>query len=253
MHRRIETLLETPFIRIRHAPADGDRLAVSFASIGTSRRTAPPDEFVGTVLCDPTRHGVFISDSRRSWMNDAEVRAAIAETLPGLITSAGARRVTTLGLSVGAFSALVAHRLFPVDAVLAFSPQYSVSRRIVPEEKRWRFWTGQIRNFACPSVEPLQSGGRIYALHGLEDDIAQMRRFPIRANLDHFVFPGLRHSMVPRAAKDAGLLAPLLAAAEHDDRKAVSRIVRNLGGTWRARYEKRSRGVDAMRQIPDPR
>lgn len=238
MHRDLETLLEASFIRIRYAPGDGDTLAVSFASIGNGRRKVPPDEFVGTILGDRSRHGVFISDVRRSWMNDTEVRAAITHTLPELFQRVGIRRVTTLGLSVGAYSALLAHQLFPVDAVLAFSPQYSVDRKFAPEETRWRYWTKQIPAFEFPTVEPMQTRGRVFILHGLEDDLQQMRRFPVQKNLDHFVFSKLAHSTVPRAIKDAGQLAPLLDAVESGNRKAVSRIIQRLGGTWRARHEK---------------
>jgi len=234
MRRDFETLVETPFYRIRYVKGCGNTLVISFASIGNRREEMPPDEFVGTITSDTSRHGVFVSDIRRSWMNDKEYRDAISGTLPDLIKRLGAHKVTAIGLSIGAFSALVAHRLFQVDAVLAFSPQYSVDDSIVPEETRWRHWTNQIEEFIYPTVEPLQSRGKLYVLHGLESDLSQMVRFPYQKNLNHYVFPELRHSTVAKAIKDADKLVPLLAAVERGKSEVVKHIIQQVGGTVRS-------------------
>lgn len=248
--REIVTLVDEPTFRIRYATGSGDNLIVSFASIGRLRQEMLPDEFVGTALADPARHAIFVSDRRRSWMNSAFLAQCVSEAVATVVAQHRIARVTTLGLSLGGLSALIAARLFPVDTVIALSPQFSVDRRIMPDEERWAFFTRRIRRFHFPTVAPLPKTGRIFVLHGLSDDTAHMRLFPRQPNLDHFVFPKVRHSLIGRLLKESGTLAPLVAAAGNHDRVAVSGMLRRLGGEWRARFEAGDADPDTAPDLP---
>lgn len=224
-------------VRIRYARGTGDHLVISFASIGLRRNQMPPDEFTGTLLRDRDQHCLFVSDISRSWMNDPTVIAATRESVLRLVERHAITRITTLGLSMGAFSALVGPCLFPVTTAIAISPQYSMSRRIMPGETRWDFWRKRIADFRFETAEAGPAPQRAFVFHGLLNDTAQMRAFGRHAHVDHFVFPEASHSDLGQRFKQAGILSDLVRAASLHDRKTVARLVRSCGGMWRARFE----------------
>lgn len=237
----MRTIVNDPVVRINHLPKKGNHLIVSFSSIGKGWHLMPPDEFVGTINKMPNTSGLFISDMTRSWMNSETVQNTVKQVVNEVITEFEIDKVTTLGLSMGAFSALIAPRLFPVDTAIALSPQFSISHKIISNETRWRHWTKKIKAVHYPSVLPLSQKGRIYICHGLIDDYDQMKMFPSQGNLDHFVFPNSRHSEIGILLKKNDKLLPFISAASSHRKRTVARILRDLGGTWRTRYEKSNR------------
>ncbi|SMP35714.1 hypothetical protein [Shimia sagamensis] len=243
---KLRTLVEDSVVRINHLPQKGSHLIVSFASIGKGWHLMPPDEFVGTISKMPNCSGLFISDMTRSWMNSSVLRNTVERVVNEVIAEFEIEKVTTLGLSMGAFSALVAPRLFPVDTAIALSPQFSVSREIVPSETRWRHWTKNIQDFHFPSVLPISPMGRVVICHGLVDDYEQMKLFPQQDNVDHFVFPNARHAEIGKLIKKGGKLSPFITAASAHKKRSVAQILRGLGGSWRMRYEVSAHGDAAV-------
>jgi pimeloyl-ACP methyl ester carboxylesterase len=235
----IETLAEDAILRINALRREGPHLVVCFASVGKGWHLMPPDEFVGTIAKMPQTSALFVSDMTRSWMNNAHLRETVARVVCSMIAAEGITRVTTLGLSMGGFSALVASRLFPVDTAIALSPQFSILRDLIPGERRWRHWTGKVIAPDYPSVLPLSDQGRLVVVHGLGDDMAHMRAFPVQDNLDHFVFPDAKHSEIGMMLKRSGQLGPFLTAAAEHNKQGMVRALRSLGGIWRGRYEAR--------------
>lgn len=234
---KMRTLVEDPVVRINHLPDMGSHLIVSFASIGKGWHLMPPDEFVGTISKMPNCSGLFVSDMTRSWMNSVVLRNTVERVVNEVIAEFEIETVTTLGLSMGAFSALVAPQLFPVQTAIALSPQFSVSREIVPRETRWRHWTKKIQNFHFPSVLPISPEGRVVICHGLLDDYEQMKLFPQQRNLDHFVFPNASHAEIGTLIQKSSKLPSLITAARAHKKRSVMQILRGLGGSWRMRYE----------------
>lgn len=236
--QELKTLVDCDAFRIRASQKEGEHLVISFASIGKGFHLPPPDEFVGTLQSMENHWGIFVSDTRRTWMNSLEFTQCLTQVLNEQIEAKKPKTVATLGLSLGAFSALVAPSMIPVTHAIALSPQYSVSQDVMPDETRWRFWTRKIPEFNRLTVRPLVSETKFYVLHGLVDDHQHMQRFPKQRNLRHFVFPDVEHSQIGKLLKQKGKLQPFLKAAMQDEKRAVSRLLRPLGGLWRGKYEK---------------
>lgn len=237
-HRRVpETIHDDGQTRIRYAGSlvRSDHLIISFSSIGQRRNMMPADEFTGTLLRAPDQHCMFVSDIGRSWMNDPALTKTIQRVVLGLIDRNAVTRVTTLGLSMGAFSALVSANLFPVTTAIAISPQFSVSDRVMPSETRWRFWSRRIRTFQYETAVAGNSPARAFIFHGLVDDADHIRAFGARPNVDHFVFPAASHSELGMIFKKAGILQELVLHASMHDRAKVARLIKKVGGMWRAK------------------
>lgn len=232
-HRPLFDLTTSETVRLRYAPGTGEDLVISFSSIGRKRGEMPPDEFRGTVLSDPTRHALFVSDIRRSWLNDAHLCDALAGAVEGIRQNSAIKRVSTIGLSMGGFSALAASALFPVHAALAISPQFSMVPGKIPGETRWRYWRKQIKVFRFETAEVTPAPGWALTLHGLLDDRSHMAAFSPRRGLDQFGFPDETHSGLGGYLRDRNMLAGLLAAAIAHDRRQFARLIKSSGGGWR--------------------
>lgn len=218
---------------------EGGDLVISFASVGHDPGRAPSPEFVATATGRGTaaapRRALFLSDDSRSWGNDPGFAGVLRQAL-GLVTErAPVGRVLTMGLSMGAVSALVAAQLVPVTAVLAFGPQWSVRSDYMPGERRWARWSDALPPAIWP-VTPLPlPPTRTVLFHGARDDLAQALAFPVTANVDHLIFPDLGHSDLVTHLKARGALAGLVESALAGDRRRLLRIAASAGGQRRAR------------------
>lgn len=225
------------------SPAPGGDLVIAFASIGHDPARAPSPEFVATALGRGTaaapRRALFVSDESRSWANTPDFAPALRAALNAEAARAPLGRVATIGQSMGAFCALVAARVVPVDAVLAFGPQWSIVPGAVPGEMRWADWTGRIAAVDWPAAPLPPAGGptRAWLFHGAAEDLAQARAFPQQSGTDHLIFPGLGHSGLVAHLKTRGALAGLLEAALAGDRRRLLRIAGSAGGVLRHRFE----------------
>ncbi|MDF1620183.1 hypothetical protein [Pseudothioclava nitratireducens] len=233
-----ETLIEAGPIRVLFAPGTGSDLVISFSSIGRRRAEMPPPELVGSAIGAAGRPALFVSDISRSWGNAPEFPEALQAAMAEIHKRQPVECVTAIGFSMGAFCALAAGRILDLHAIVAISAQYSILRRHIGPETRWRYWTKRVpRPLAFP-VAPLPRAGQgpqVTLLHGLRDDLAHARAFATPAGVDHFLFPAQSHSDLGQHLKASGQLGPLIEAAITRDRRALSRAMRRAGGDFRAR------------------
>jgi hypothetical protein len=234
------------FRRLWHQPpfavdfldGPGEDLAISFASVGHDPDRCPAPEFVATATGrgGRGRRALFVMDESRSWANHPGFGPALLGAAEKVRARRPVRRTAALGLSMGAFSALVAARLMPVDVVLAFGPQWSVVPGAIPGETRWARWTTTLPEIRWPTAPlPLAGAGRVLICHGMADDLPQALPFPRNAGADHILFPGLSHAGLVPHLKARGALAGLLDAALDGDRRRLLRIAASAGGIRRAR------------------
>lgn len=231
-----------PFERLWHSPpwtvdfldGPGDDLVISFSSIGHDPSRPPSPEFVATATANGTRRALFVTDTSRSWANDTGLDQALLCSLETVLARRPVARIASLGLSMGAFSALVAARVLPVDVVLAFGPQWSVAPGAVPGEARWSRWTDALPPLRWPTA-PLPLRGHAYLFHGARDDLPQALPFPHQPGTDHILFLDLGHSDLVPHLKARGALAGLTQAALAGDRRRVLRIAASAGGRLRHR------------------
>jgi hypothetical protein len=99
--------------------------------------------------------------------------------------------------------------------VVAFVPQFSMSPRVVPGERRWRNHVRRIRRFKYESLEGCFRRNTEYYIVSTADrhERRHWLRFPRRANVHRLIFadPAATHDLA-LALKGAGLLYPLIDA-----------------------------------------
>ncbi|WP_323038584.1 hypothetical protein [Gemmobacter sp.] len=234
---RFERLCDAPPVTVDFVDGAGGDLVIAFASVGHDPGRAPSAEFVATATGRGTvaagRRALFVMDDSRSWANAPGLAPALHAALAQVQARAPVTRIATIGLSMGAFSALVAARILPVDVVLAFGPQWSAVPGVVPGETRWARWTAALPPVIWP-VAPVGAARWTCLFHGMADDLPQAQPFPPVPGVDHLLFPGLGHSDLVPHLKARGALAGMMQAALAGDRRRLLRIVAGAGGVRRA-------------------
>ena len=150
---------------------------------------------------------IFITDKTRSWGNALDfalIEQQIAKYIEG-------RKIFTIGNSMGGFNAILACHYFPVEACVAFAPQFSVDRRVVPWEDRWREAVGRIKTFGVSMISDFMNRGTRYYLFssGRGLDFFHASMFPVGPNIFHYRFRRLGHN-VRGHLKQKGLLAGVM-------------------------------------------
>ncbi|WP_415402744.1 hypothetical protein [Tateyamaria sp. SN3-11] len=140
-------LMDDDSMRIQMVEAAGDYALVAFTGIGHSLGglAVQRPEFLS--LCSLGKV-LWVTDKKRTWGNGIDIDqmvSTIAEATCG-------KTVFAIGNSMGGFLAILMSRLIGARRVLAFSPQWSVSPDIVPDETRWAEFTRHIAHFHYPDL-----------------------------------------------------------------------------------------------------
>lgn len=220
--------------RLAYYQGQSDRLVLSCSGVGTKRGQMPPFEFMNAASGNGAHSVLFVSDATRSWLSTPGLQTEIVEQMETLIGRLQPKTLIAMGNSMGGFMALNLSRVLPIDATIAFTPQFSVDKTIVPEETRWRFFRDKIENFAVPKVENLpQNSGRHYVFHGGEkSEYIHWSRFPKQENLRHYIFPAYDHN-VAKTLKEQDLLEPIIEACVSNQPRQVRELTKRAGGEWR--------------------
>lgn len=232
-HLPLRLLLRQGPWHIHAIDGPGADIVLAFASVGHDPTRPPSAEFVASASAGG-RRALFVIDESRSWANAPGFETVLAKALDRLTGDRPAGRRLAIGQSMGAFAALVAASILPLDAVLAIGPQASIRPGAIPGETRWANWTARLPALRHADA-PLPPGPRLTVMHGLADDRTQALAFPARPNLDHILFPGLTHSGLAAHLKSRGALAGLIDAALEADRRRLLRIAASAGGRLRQR------------------
>lgn len=219
-----EPRLPAPFAADYAPPGDVSLytglVVIAFSSIGHDPDRMPEPEF-RRMATSADRAALFFRDQSRSWASHPGWAEALRQAVASLPLPV--RRIVTLGVSMGAVSALRAAEVLPVEAVLALGPQ-----RDLAQEPRWAEWTAGRAIPPCP----LPEGPWITLCHGMQDDAAQAMAFPVRKGVDHLLFQGLDHSGLARALKARGLQGMVDALCRGDRRRLLG-IAQAAGGQRR--------------------
>lgn len=226
--------LQVTFERGAGERGAGGRTVFSFAGVGFGDGYVQKAEFGRSLtIGDGDRNDVYyLIDRHRSWFNDtdAAIRGFLAETSP-------AGEVFTLGNSMGGFGALLYGRQIPnCRAAIAFAPQFSVRKSIVPKEKRWRIFTSRISNWVVetciPPTPPNTASSFIFfGSHDIRDwRHADLFRKALTGDDAIFFIHGCRHDVASYLARKEAL-APLLDSIINEGARAedVSAFLRARG------------------------
>jgi hypothetical protein len=233
-----QLLDDTHPLRVEAARGSGRRLMVSFTSVGTDRDTWPPKEFIKLCSNKGENHVIFITDISRCWMNSKGMDKRLTTLISDYIMDHGITSIAAIGVSMGAFNALVLGKLMPVSPIIAFAPQYSVHPEIIPDEDRWMFFRKQITDWPYPEMDTLPGPrSNIFMFHGdSEDERRHWQRFPREEHAKHYIFPGGDHSFASKL-KSAGVLQKIARAAINNKPGRMNKVIARAGGLRREDYQ----------------
>ena len=199
----LETLYEDSKLKISKKDGGSDKVFLCFSGL------RPPmglinlqdEEFV-KVRNDAT--AIFIIDKVRSWGNiDWDQVIKIAS--PYLIN----KRVFTIGNSMGGYCAILASRHFLIEKVIAFVPQYSVHKSIVPLERRWDVDKTDMTGWKYISLEgSFDDNTEYHIFYGSDEDEIHRKLFPKQKNIKIYIYEG-DHALV-QILKSKGILYDLI-------------------------------------------
>jgi pimeloyl-ACP methyl ester carboxylesterase len=207
-------------------PGSGRRLVVALAGVGTQRSLPPPPEFPGTATMRGENHVMFLADDSRSWMNAPGAADTIVRLIEEYRAAHGIDEVVALGNSMGGFAALRLAELTEIRTAIAFAPQFSMQRELVPEEHRWQYHAGRIGHWRFADVGRLDTPGtRYFILHGdAPEEAWHWLRFPWRPQVNHFILGGQGHN-VARLLQKRRLLAQVVELSMLHKPRMVRRLL----------------------------
>lgn len=220
--RPFETVARSGPITVQALGGPAETLVIAFASIGHDPTRAPSPELVGSATAQD-RPALFVLDESRSWGQSPNFATALHQAVAHIRARQPVTRIVTVGQSMGGYCALLAASLIPVDAVLAFGPQWN------PQDPRWHPWTDMLD----PVPPPLPQTAWCVLMHGLADDTAQALAFPQRKGIDHILYDGLTHSALCPHLKARGVVQGLIDALAAGDRRRLIRLAAGAGGRRR--------------------
>lgn len=234
----LRELAAQPPLALSYLPGTGDTLVVSLAGVGTRRDRQPPCEFFKLASQNGAHHVLFVSDASRSWLNGPGLAGRIVTAIEQTAEAVHARRIVTLGNSMGATMALLLAGITRIDTAIAFVPQFSAHPDRVPEETRWRYFRRQIADWPHEAVDTLPTGGaQVFIFHGgSADERAHLDRFPRDPGARHFVFPELDHRLALSLHR-RGQLAPIVGHAIAGRHWKCRRAVESAGGLLREAFD----------------
>lgn len=115
-----------------------DVLAVTFDNLSSIGEYDPPQPWLRWRVEQAGVSLLGLMASRKDWYRNPDTPALIAALHAGGVFDRF-RRVVFVGASMGGFAALAYAPMVPGAAVLAFSPQSTLSRQIAPFERRYRY------------------------------------------------------------------------------------------------------------------
>jgi hypothetical protein len=153
----------------------------------------------------------FITDKKRTWGN----RVDFALLCSLLETYIKGRPINTIGNSMGGFLAILATCFFEIRVALAFVPQFSVSKKIIPDETRFDQYVEKISNWKYESLKDcFNDKTHYYILAGTSSEIEaqQINLFPSKKNIEKLFFlnPEFDHK-VAQKLKEFGILHQVIA------------------------------------------
>ena len=151
---------EDEFLKITYFDnANSNRCLIAFTGVGhamggvdVQREEFFSQHAVGMVI--------WITDKRRSWGNNLNVKK-ISNAIKSLILE---REVFVIGNSMGGFLAVLFSSSLNAKRVMAFVPQFSISPKIVPSEKRWMNYRNEIKKFVYEDLSQSFNDSIEYAL-----------------------------------------------------------------------------------------
>ena len=205
--QRFDCLLDDPDCAIYFTgDRNAEQVIVSFTGVGHAMGgvDVQKPEFMSAAKFGAV---CFVVDKNRTWGNHltfdlivSTIRAHIGEAI-----------VKTIGNSMGGFLAILMSEPLNAERAIAFSPQWSIDPKIVPDEKRWLNYRAEIRDIIYPDLSKAWSPDCEYlAIFG--DDADENIHYPFFArtpNCKVLQFADADHNIAAHL-KSKNLLFPIM-------------------------------------------
>lgn len=165
-----------------------DELLVTFDNLASVGEHVPAQPWLQMRAAKAGVSVLGLMASRKDWYRNTDTPALIT-TLRDAGFFRQFRRVVFVGASMGGFAALTYSALVPGSTVLAFSPQSSLAKNLVPFEKRYKFsqrkwnWTSPAFRDAAEAAATAAEVYLVYDPFVPED----------KAHAARIMGPGVRH------------------------------------------------------------
>jgi hypothetical protein len=152
---------------------------------------------------------IFIVDKKRSWGNNIDF-VRLKQVISHYVTE---RTIHSIGNSMGGFLAVLATKFFNIKTVVAFAPQYTVSKKILPTKSRFDLYVNEINCWVFESLaDCFNHTTNYYILAGVGGaDDKHLELIPNQRNIHKVYFqdPGFIHNTAQRL-KQEGLLYEII-------------------------------------------
>lgn len=202
-------IIDDEHLRVGVINNPSDSTVLCFSGIGEIVRGVDiqSPEFVRA--SNSNGNAIFIIDKDRSWGNNFSLQNLFNYLKP----YTDHKQIYALGNSMGGFLAILASKYIKISVVVAFVPQYSISKKQVPNEDRWEQYTKNILEFKYESLENCFLDDTQYYIVSGNDrkDRQHWERFPSGQNIHKLI---LRQSNRPHQAaqhlKDLNKMYPFI-------------------------------------------
>jgi hypothetical protein len=200
----MEVLLNTPDTRAIFFDKGTDVIALSFTSLLGDDFDPEDDEqhFMDFKPLASIYSTIYITDKAMSWGNHVNWQK-LSESISPYLNN---KTVIAIGLSMGAFNAIIGSKFIKIDKVIAFCPQYTIYPKIFPKTS-YIEWSKRIRQWRFPTVDEGFTEGTAYIVAVGSTDIADtmfLDKFSPHCTILNF---GDKYGHnVPKDLKDRGVL-----------------------------------------------
>lgn len=200
----MDLLYEDNYIKVSITKRESNQVFLCFSGAGMSIANI---EIQKEEFSKSTKNAtsIFIIDKTRSWgnFNWENLISIVGPYIEGKI-------VNSLGNSMGGFCAVVASQYFNLNKCIAFAPQWSVNKSIVPFESRWEHYTEKIIVWRHLSLSGcFNNKTKYHIIFGNKgDDMNHAMLFPDQENVIAHFFEGDHY--VVQSLKDKGYLYSII-------------------------------------------
>lgn len=258
----VAEMADRDFFRLPHGLVDAwfdarsgsDILAVTFDNLSSIGEYDPPQPWLRWRVEKAGVALLGLMASRKDWYRNDDT-AALITALRDAGLFARFRRVVFIGASMGGFAALAYLPLVPGAAALAFSPQSTLSRKLAPFERRYRYAAKKWNWSDPPHLDAAVAGQCTGDVTLLFDPFVTEDRLHARRiegpTVRHVLLPLMGHRAI-RMVKETGVLQDLIEAVlqGRPDWPALHRALRARRGSipWQRALVAalRARGHEAL-------
>ena len=156
---------------------------------------------------------MFVADREVSWYNTIDV-----EKIKSKLNN---QEVVTLGNSMGGYNTMQFANDINVAKAIAFAPQYSIHPDIVPDEKRWRKYAKEIKQWRYKHLM-FNNTTEYYIFTGdATKEMYHINMIPQQKNIHKFIAKGSHN--VSLKLKENGVLYPLIKDCINETAQTVAK------------------------------